>query len=187
MAADLASTALAIKMYPEGKRYLAGRGRSKAEIEKMPVVQVVATYAIESYLEVRDDAYKWFSVPYWQAQEGLRRARRSAAIRRQGLAGAPFTTLLPALERAYFISVRLDREIAAMRCIEAVRLHAAGSGGALPARLDEVKIVPVPINPVTGKPFGYEVTGRTFRLDAAGPPGAGKQDSQRYVVEVPPE
>jgi hypothetical protein len=187
MLAGVLSTALAIKMYPEGKRYLAGRGRSREEIEKMPVVQVVATYAIGSYLQLRDDTFKWFSLPYWQAHEGLRQASRAVVARRMSVSGALFAMFVPALGRAYFVSARLDREIAALRCIGAVRLHAAANGGKLPPGLDEVKIVPVPLNPVTGKAFGYEVTGRTFRLDAAGPPGAGKQDSQRYVVTVAPK
>ena len=184
---NLLSTALAIKMYPEGKRYLAQRGYTAEQIEKMPVVQVVGRYTLGSYLQVRDDLYKWFGLPYWQAHEGMRRAQDALASGGPGMGGYPLTMLLPALGRAYFVSARLDREIAALRCIEAVRLHAAGNGGKLPARLGDVKIVPVPINPVTGGPFGYKVTGRTFRLDALGRPGTPPQDSQRYEVTLTTE
>lgn len=181
---NLLSTALAIKMYPEGKRYLARRGRTKEQIEKMPVVQVVGMYTVQSYLQVRDDLYKWFGLPYWQAHEGMRRAQDALAARRPGMGGYPLTMVLPALGRAYFVSARLDREIAALRCIEAIRLHAAGNDGKLPAGLADVKVVPVPINPVTGRPFGYKASGNTFLLDAPGPPGGRPKDSQRYEVTV---
>jgi hypothetical protein len=181
---NLLSTALAIKMYPEGKRYLAKRGYTREQIEKMPVVQVVGRYTLGSYLQVRDDLYKWFGLPYWQAHEGMRRAQRALVTSRPGMGGYPLTMLLPALGRAYFVSARLDREIAALRCIEAIRLHAAESGGKLPASLDDVKIVPIPINPVTGRPFGYKVARGTFTLHAFGTPDGQPKDSQRYEVTL---
>jgi hypothetical protein len=52
---------------------------------------------------------------------------------------------------------RLDRQIAALTAVEAIRSYAAAHGGALPARLEDVSDTPVPQNPVTGKPFEYRV------------------------------
>ena len=41
--------------------------------------------------------------------------------------------------------------------------------GKLPASLDDVTEVPIPVNPFTGKAFGYRLEGDTAVLEAAGP------------------
>ena len=50
----------------------------------------------------------------------------------------------------------LDRKVAMLRVVEALRLH-AGSTGRLPDSLDQVKVVPIPIDPLSGKVFEYEL------------------------------
>ena len=52
--------------------------------------------------------------------------------------------------------MRVRREMALLRTIEAVRMHAAREGS-LPAKLSEVKCVPTPLNPATDKPFDYSL------------------------------
>ena len=68
--------------------------------------------------------------------------------------------------------------------VEAVRLYAAGHDGNPPAKLADVTEVPVPDDPYTGKPFGYEATGATVALIA--PPVDGKpanvDNSLRYEI-----
>ena len=48
-------------------------------------------------------------------------------------------------------------------------MHAAANGGKLPATLADVTVVPVPLDPVTGKPFDYRLEGDDGR---PGRPGA---------------
>src|SRR5688572_32546570 len=58
----------------------------------------------------------------------------------------PYTTLfrsLPAVEKVYEAHARTARRIAALRVVEAIRLHAAVEGK-LPKALADVKVVPVP-------------------------------------------
>jgi hypothetical protein len=59
---------------------------------------------------------------------------------------------------------RLDRRVAALRVVEAIRIHAAANDGKLPDTLDEVTIVPVPIDPATSTPFEYIREGEAARL-----------------------
>jgi hypothetical protein len=67
--------------------------------------------------------------------------------------------------------VRLDRRVAALRAVEALRLHAAAHDGRLPNSLDPVKAVPVPDDPMTGKPFPYRREGESAVLTGpASPP-----------------
>ena len=71
----------------------------------------------------------------------------------------PARMLLPALDRVLARQNLLERNIAALRVIEALRIYAAAHDGQLPDKLSDVTEVPVPDDPGTGKPFEY-------RLDA---------------------
>jgi hypothetical protein len=76
-----------------------------------------------------------------------------------------------AFAAALLAPARLDRELAIVRCIEALRLYAGAHQGKLPATLDEITEVSVPVNPLLEKPFGYHLDGEAAVLDAD-----GKQD-----------
>jgi hypothetical protein len=53
-----------------------------------------------------------------------------------------------------------------MKIIEAIRYYAAVHDGRPPDSLEAIKEVPVaPTDPMTGKPFGYKVEGRTAIVD----------------------
>ena len=54
-------------------------------------------------------------------------------------------------------------------------MHAAAKDGSLPESLDEIKLVPIPLDPVTGKPFSYTKAGETATL--SGPPPVARPAS----------
>ncbi len=83
---------------------------------------------------------------------------------------------------AEFMDICLDRKIAALTCIEAVRMQAAARDGKWPMSLDAVDIVPAPTNPVTGKPFGFRVKGVNAILNADAMEGMQPSDSTRYEI-----
>jgi hypothetical protein len=76
----------------------------------------------------------------------------------------------------------VDRYAALLRVIEALRDYAAGHGGMPPARLEDVKGLPVPEDPMTGKAFGYEVKGNVVILDATPPKPFGVFGGWRYEL-----
>ena len=87
------------------------------------------------------------------------------ALRADSSQGAsPFLNLLPAVEKVHEASVRLERRIAALRCLEGVRLHADANNGKLPATLADVHLVPVPSDPATSKQFLYRADGDRVTL-----------------------
>jgi len=92
--------------------------------------------------------------------------------------------LKPAHERARMIAKKLDRHIAALQCIEAMRLYAAGHNGKFPGALAEIAEVPVPGDPVTRKPFSYTRIGSKAVLEAAAPEGATSKDAMRYELKL---
>jgi hypothetical protein len=160
------------KNYPAAKRFLREQGKSEQQVEAMPALQAVVIYALGQYRRLEDDFLKWYYVPYWQGRDAM---RRTAAAGREQLAAEEALPLLygllPSFDKLYAFGPERDRRVAALRCIEALRLYAAAHGGALPASLKGVDVVPVPIDPATGKDFEYGVHDGKATLVAPVPSG----------------
>jgi hypothetical protein len=77
----------------------------------------------------------------------------------------------------------LERQIALLRHVEALRLYAAGHGGKLPARLSDIP-VPLPVDPFSGKPFDYSVEATTAHLRGESPSGEGSKARGEIHYEV---
>ena len=156
---------------PAVKRELVERGYSEEELERMPASQVVVLHVSETFEESRDEMFKWFHVPYWQGRQGVEAAQMhmlEGASKQKGGAALAYM-MFPALGVCPVTVTRLERRVAALRVLEAVRLYAAAHDGKLPASLDDLVEVPIPDNPFTGKPFGYRLEGDTAVLEAGGP------------------
>jgi hypothetical protein len=91
--------------------------------------------------------------------------------------------LLPAMHAVRNAQVRLERDVAALRVIEALRMYAAEHDGRLPQTLEDIETVPVPTNPATGKAFAYRLDGKTGILEL--PPSDGTFGyNRRYEIQV---
>jgi len=90
--------------------------------------------------------------------------------------------LLPALARIGVLQARLDRNIALLRTVEAIRMFAADHSGQLPGSLTEITALPIPADPMTGKDFIYRrIDARNARLEA---PVAPEEIKRRPVYEL---
>ncbi len=166
----LLMTSLSLQGYPQAKQYLVEHGRSAAEVEAMPVAQVVLLHAVHVYDEIRDDQFKWLFLPYGEASKGIERAdwNLTRDLRREIIPVARM--LLPAVSSAKQAETRINWYVAQLRVLEALRLYAAAHGR-LPDRLGEITDVPIPVNPYDGKPFTYRRDGDKADLgcEEAGP------------------
>ena len=157
-ACQTAIIALAVQGYPHAKRYLIERGRTAAEVEAMPVAQVVLLYTVHLYEELSDEQFKWFFLPASEAGDGPQRAnqhmREVFAAKREIIPLA--SLLLPASTAAKNAETRCQWNIAMLRIFEAMRLYAANHDGRWPDRLSDITEVPIPTNPCDGKPFIYQ-------------------------------
>ncbi len=172
---------LVLKGYPAAKRALIAQGRKPEDVAAIPVIQVIVIDALQQYRRLRDDTFKWTSVPYPQARpQWIKLRAEIRATAREHPGAAPLLALVPAIEKVYEATLRLDRRVAALRCIEAVRLYAAGHGGKLPAKLSDISEVPIPNDPVTGKSFVYQVNGD--RVTLHGPPLADGQPALHFPL-----
>ena len=159
-------------LIPRAKDDLVASGRSRAEVDAMPTAQIILLDSVTIYKRMRDEMFKWFNVPYWNAREGFASVDQKFRTGLRDREIIPIASLLlPAVGKVRDASVRSQRRIDLLRVIEALRLYAAEHDGKLPAALDDIKDVPIPADPVSGKPFGYKLEGGTATLDAPPPPG----------------
>jgi hypothetical protein len=125
----------------------------------MPPAQILLQAIAATDRDLRDASFKAAYLPYPEA-------RRIVQAADQELKSAPETELnllsrmlLPATLKVLTAQVRLDRQMSALRVIEAIRAYAAIHSGQLPESLAQVTEVPVPLDPGTGKPFEYRREG----------------------------
>jgi hypothetical protein len=148
---------------------LLDQSRPKEKVEKMPHVQVVLLAEMDDYERIMDDQMKWYNEPYYQIADRLDQIAKALKATPKKSIIVPeesFAFLVPAVGKIFQARVRLQRKIDTLRCLEAIRAYAAAHDGKVPPTLDEIKEVPIPLDPVTGKAFAYKVTGEKATLEA---------------------
>ena len=189
---ELAATALMMKSYPLAKSALVGSGMDRDRVEAMPVGQVVAIHTARSLSYAYDETFKWMYLPSgqvysrWAATE--HRLRDDGYFSHGGMfrGSLPIAdALLPGLSQAWFASVRLERQLAALRTIEAIRMYAAAHDNALPSSLDMIDEALVPNDPLFEKPFEYRIEGGEAVIETL-PRSEGyrQTDVYRYVIRI---
>jgi hypothetical protein len=182
----LVLTAMAFKAYPDAKQRLIATGRPAAEVEAMPVFEVIAIDALATYDELRDRTMCWFYFPYWQARPHLEAAERYLLTEGRQRETIPLASqLIPAMRNVSMAQARADREVAFLRVIEAIRMHAAAHEGRLPQQLADITDVPLPIDPMNGKQFEYSLTGDKALLSSTPSEGPSRKDlNVRFELQL---
>lgn len=179
------------------RKVLAEEGMTDEQVRGMSAEQVVGAYLCREYAAARAEAWKGWALPYWQAERQMASAWKAMAPDRPPLAENPlvqaelvqfwdgrpdYATSQVLLAR--FSLARADRYVSLMRTIEAIRDYAARHEGRLPERLEQITELPLPIDPVTGRPFAYEVNGETAILEALAPAWRGFRSGLRYELRM---
>jgi hypothetical protein len=174
--------------YPRAKAHLIRHGYAAETVESWPALYAILVYQHQEFRAVRDLAFKWGYVPYARAREGLREGELAMSriwkYSNGGILANPLTGFMPALYRIRFLSTRLERDIAMLRCVEAIRMYAAEHEGELPGSLAEITKVPIPIDPVHGRAFGYQLRDGRAILESPVPPDGGPKDGLRYELTL---
>jgi hypothetical protein len=154
--------------YEASKKMLLDQGRPKQKVEAMSYVQVALLAKFAEFDYFMDEQMKWYNVPYYQIADRLKEldkrlqntpeAKRLYPAEPMNLRDVPTSRAL------------LERKVNTLRCLEAIRAYAAGHDGKLPASLTDIKDVPIPTDPVTGKAILYRVEGE--QATVATPQGA---------------
>jgi hypothetical protein len=148
----------------QAKQALSSEGTPAASLNVMAPEQLVGLYLYRQYQTNSNEAWRAWELPVWQ----------SAAILPDNPGRQypphphpdnPFMIMIPSLRRARFQMARLDQQIQISRLIEALRDYAARHDGHAPASLDDVKDLPMPIDPFTNQRFPYRVEGATAIIE----------------------
>jgi len=183
---------LIVGALPAAKARLLAAGIKQESLDKMPSQQIVIVDAMRSHRAAQGELSKWLHLPYAQgaqhAEKELKAYQESCAMLDLHL----FDTVLEKVKyydgftKAWRAGAILDRQIAALRTIEAIRMQAAADQGKLPKQLNDVKVVPVPVDPMTETPFQYRLEGNTITLSAPAPfGGTEKHLTLTYVLKFP--
>ena len=158
----LDAVAAITQVYPRARQALIARGRKPEIIDALPTIQVVALYVLQDFRQLQDDIFKWQGLPYWQALPGARRTdqERAELKNKLGAVSAVLELLPGSIQGVLLAEARLERRLAALRCVEAFRLYAAAHDGKLPGALSDITEVPIPDDPMTGKSFEYRAPRR---------------------------
>lgn len=176
----------AISAYPKAKAQLEDAGYTAAQIKEMSVSQAILTAEVETFDHACDDIHKWFYADPPHALQGLAETEKEfkswAGANREIIPMA--SLLLPALNKCKAQQVQLDCEVAALRCLEAIRFYAAKHDGHLPNRLSDIQEVPIPNDPFSGQPFTYSVHDGRAVLTASPPAGVFSVPGLHWEIEM---
>jgi hypothetical protein len=143
----------------------AHRRRGDRPTAEMSDDQAIALYLARGYRDLWDDYFKAAYLPVRDAIRELEAAHKRLAAAKSGPL-VLFVAMTPAIQSVMRSTLRVDRQVAILRVIEALRLHAASHDGRLPESLGEITEVPVPDDPATGEPFIYRAADSAAILQA---------------------
>lgn len=168
--------------YSIAKSELIQRGWDAEQVDAMPVGRVLLLHAAAVYHQYRDEVLASVVLPYWEASPRL--AALDTRVWEDGLAWKsplPLDKAFPAMNAGRHALMRQDRQIALLRMLEALRLHASSDKARLPASLEQLE-VPVPVDPMTGKPFEYQLRDGVAYIN--GPPMYSGGPPFQYEVRL---
>jgi hypothetical protein len=167
------------------KKYLADvAGYAPTAIAQMPASQVLLLYLAGYSRQISDDYYKASYLPYFEAKPVLDKLCLSGKDRAQTEPVRLAQLMVPAINKVMLTQVRLERKVAALRVIEAIRIYAADHGDQLPERLDQIKEVPVPLDPGTNQAFQYRIEDGKADLESRIPAEPLASTGLRYTISL---
>ena len=176
---------LGVLSYGPAKQRLIESGMDPAKVEAMAVGQVLLIDAKREYIRIADLMEKEIYLPYPGFDERSNKIEELMYSNQSNIAGGFGQIfaglLLPAIQQVRWAQFRTERDIDALRVIEALRMHAAETGK-FPTKLSDVSVVPVPDNPATDKPFEYRLDGETAVIEL--PRSDGPTYSKRFRISL---
>jgi hypothetical protein len=159
------------------RRRLVEAGCAEALVRGLPPSQLILLDERREFEVQRDERTKLLGLRLWQVDS------LAGGLQEEGGGNGLFADLLPKTIELYRARAQLERQIALLRHVEALRLYAAGHDGKLPARLCDIS-VPLPDDPFTGKPFDYTVEGTTAHIRGESRSGEGTKARCKVHYEV---
>jgi hypothetical protein len=167
--------------FPRAKQYLIANGRKAAEVEAMPIAQVVLLYLTQHYDELCDQMRRTAMLPYPEAIKEIKNLEEQLDKLRESKSDLLIAKYVPKLASTRTFAVELDQKIAALSIFEAIRIYGAAHDGRLPEKLSDIMEVPIPNDPMRGQPFLYHREGVKAVLES---PAISFRGAMRYEIEM---
>lgn len=174
----MAGAFIVLRDHTAARTHFLKAGWTEKQVDGLSGMQLVLMLNVENCDRLYQQMQAWQSQPWHIARPAFKKfveeLRESKAKQTPGtfLSGM----LMPALDRIILARVRVDRRIAALQTIEAIRQF-----GKLPANLEAIENVPIPPDPATGKAFPYRTEGNTGYLTVPRLEGSNDGDIE-YVL-----
>ena len=170
------------------KKALLDHGITEPMLTNITPLQIILMAEVLHYDKTYQNMIKWNSIPYPLARKRIKEL--DASIKKPEpsvLSPLPLGTfsamILPAVSRVMEASPKMERRIAALRIIEAIRMQAAFDK-AWPDSLEKITIVPVPADPFTGKAFTFKKEGKKITITAVVPEGEKPSAHNNFTYEL---
>lgn len=162
------------RVLPHARQALMDRGVNREAVDAMAEAQVVLVDWMDRYRRHVDDLVAaWHLEDYAEAMQWIEAAEARARQEwNEGRDVMQLVKLTPGFRATRNALVRTQRQLAALRVVEALRMYAASHEGRLPEQLSDVTEVPIPADPVTGQSFEYRLEGGTAHLSGPSLPFA---------------
>jgi hypothetical protein len=187
-------SAAIVSLHGPAKTWLVDNGFRKETVEAMNPVQAVTLYVYKRYRTAYDDWLVWALAGETEATHpGMKAARDKVIETGKMLDRLYFGGLLGGLSDGVFVAPldklsnalhRTERRHAGFAIIEALRLHALKNNGKWPDSLDDVKVVPIPKDPITGKPWEFKHDGEWVTLISPLAPGEKPSSYAHFIFRV---
>ncbi len=175
--------AMAITSYPSAKKRLADSGVDKIRLETMPVGQALLWDMKNEMTKLSHNGESILYLPFPEALIVVEKFEGDLAKNENSSLGYKLAgTLFPAIQQVRAAQVRIERQRNALMVIEAIRMHLFHVGS-IPKTLEQITMVPIPLNPATGQSFDYSVDGKTMILELPRSDGATYW-TERFEIEV---
>ena len=177
---DLA-TLLVAQDLPAARKYLVSQGLTDAQAAAVPENKAVGSFWVWQYKVASDEQWKGWNLSYPQAAHQIL-LHQKRMDETKAASHNPLNRGLFDLMNARFACANLDRQIALMRVVEALRDYTARHDGKPPASLDRIADLPIPLDPITGNAFTYHCDNETVFIDAPAPVGIPPEKGLRYEL-----
>ena len=163
------------KDYPAAREFLKEFiGLSDTQLDKYPKAQVVFLATVNYYDFAHDEAMKQLVMPS-SSRDRQGESELLATWRKRFVASEAGSSkslllfgdiLVPASYVVLAAADRIDQQQNLWQTVEALRMTAAENGGVFPKSLEQL-CVPAPLDPLTNRPFEYELEGGVATLRGA--------------------
>jgi hypothetical protein len=160
------------------------KGLSADQVEAMPAAHVLILYMVGTFHEDRDDHHRGAYLQYPQCFPVFESAQKRLKAAPVSEAHVLARMMLSAIPKIVSSQARVDRNVAALRVVEALRIYAATHDGRLPDKLSDLTEVPIPDASGPGRPFEYSRDGDTATLISRVPEDPSPTNGIRYRVTI---